>query len=153
MPIPKKCYFGRSHIDYLRHIISSAGVAADFAKVQAILSWPTPRTPRELQGFLGLTGYYRWFVEGYGMIAKPPTDLLKKRAYQCTPQAEEAFQKLKHRMVSMPVLAMPDFTKTFMLETDASGIGVGAVLMQEGRPIAYFSKGLAPSARWKSVYE
>jgi hypothetical protein len=139
-----KCEFGKVKISYMGHVISGQGVATDPNKIEAITSWPTPSTLKGLRGFLGLTGYYRRFIAGYGSISKPLTDLLKKDQFKWNPTAEEAFNHLKRIMTTAPILALPNFAKPFILECDASNSGVGAVLMQEGRPISFLSKPLSP---------
>lgn len=128
----------------------------DPSKISVVLQWPTPRSLRGLRGFLGLTGYYRRFIHNYGKIAAPLTALLRKEEQQkwCwTPEAAAAFEELKQALTSAPLLSMPDFSQEFVIECDASGKGIGAVLMQNKQPIAYFSKSLSGSLLSKSTYE
>ena len=149
----KKCSFGKTSIAYLGHIISFKGVVVDQEKIKCVVQWPTPKTVKEVRGFLGLTGYYRKFVKDYGKLARPLINLLKKNNFVLSDEATEAFEILKHKMVTALVLQLPNFSKVFAIECDASGCGIGAVLMQEARPIAYFSKALSAQALLKSTYE
>jgi hypothetical protein len=112
-----------------------------------------PHNFTELRGFLGLTGYYRKFVQHYGALSRALTNLLHQKSFTWTEAAQEAFDKLKQAMVSTPILAFPDFTKEFIVETDACDTGIGAVLSQDGHPIAYFSKGLSIANQSLSTYE
>ncbi|KAL2249963.1 UNVERIFIED_CONTAM: Transposon Ty3-G Gag-Pol polyprotein [Sesamum indicum] len=148
-----KCNFAQMQIEYLGHIISRKGVVTDPQKVQCMKEWPVPTSLKALRGFLGLTGYYRKFIKGYGLLSKPLTSLLKKDAFLWNDEAEEAFKHLKEVMSTAPVLALPDFTKPFVVETNASGRGIGAVLMQERRPTTYLNKALAPKNLGLSTYE
>lgn len=148
-----KCIFGQSEIEYLGHIISSEGVATDPSKLDIIQKWPTPQSVTELRSFLGLAGYYRRFIKGYGIICRPLFDALKKQAFSWGDRQQEAFTSIKNIMSSPPVLALPDFSQPFILEADASGSGIGAVLMQGGRPISSLSKTLGPKAMALSTYE
>ena len=122
------------------HLVGKHDVRVDPKKIEAMKDWPHPKNLKILHGFLGLTGYYRKFVKNYGNIATPLTALLKKNSFTWTPAIAQAFQTLKMAMCTTLVLAFPDFTKTFVLECDASGKGIGVVLMQEGRPLAFTSK-------------
>ena len=115
----KKCSFAAARIEYLGQIISREGVAADPEKIWHILHWPLPKDIKELREFLGLTGYYRRFVRGYGKITEPLTQLLRKNSFHWGTAATKAFTELKTDMTSVPVLAMPNFGKEFIVETDA----------------------------------
>jgi hypothetical protein len=149
-----KCSFAQQSLEYLGHVISAAGVATDPTKIKAVQEWPTPTDLKQLRGFLGLSGYYRKFIRHYGLLSSPLTDLLKKHNPFCwTPQHQMCFDNLKQALVSAPVLALPDFSKGFTIETDASAKGIGAVLMQDHHPIAYLSKALRPKAQALSTYE
>lgn len=116
------------------------------------MDWPTPRTIKQLRGFLGLIGYYRCFEKGYAQLAAPLTDLLKKNHFVWNDDAQIAFKALKRHMTYTPVLVLPNFTLQFVVETDASNTGVSAVLSQEGHPLAFFSKKLTPKLSLASTY-
>jgi hypothetical protein len=148
-----KCKFGCKEVDYLGHIIAESGVRADPGKIKAMVEWPLPTNIKALRGFLGLTGYYRKFIKGYGSIVAPLTTMLKKNAFHWDAAAREAFQNLKATVTEAPVLALPNFAQPFVIECDASGLGIGAVLMQEGKHIAYLSKALKGRALLMSTYE
>jgi hypothetical protein len=149
-----KCSFAKQKIAYLGHVISKDGVSTDPTKVEAVHSWPTPQNAKELRGFLGLAGYYRKFVKNFGVIARPLTNLLKKHTiFVWTDEHTLAFSLLKTALSSAPVLALPNFTRPFAIETDASRSGVGAVLLQDGHPLAYVSKPLGIKNMGLSAYE
>lgn len=143
-----KCLLCQRQLEYLGHIVSPKGVEPDQSKIQSILDWPVPSSVRALRGFLGLTGSYRFFIKGYASIASPLTDLLKKGHFVWTLEAQLAFDKL----TEAPVLVLPDFSLPFTLETDASGVAMGVVLIQKGHPIAFFSKLFCPWLLRSSTY-
>lgn len=140
-----KCTFASSQLTYLGHVISDAGVSTDPKNIAAVVRWAVPQNVKEVRRFLGLAGYYRKFVRHFGVISRPLTDLLKKHVvFVWTSEHQAAFDALKAALTSAPMLALPDFTQTFEIETDASDRGVGAVLMQGGHPLAFLSKSLGP---------
>jgi hypothetical protein len=148
-----KCAFGVTSVPYLGHIIKETGVAMDPTKVKAIHDWPVPKSTRAVRGFLGLAGYYWRFVLNYGAIAAPLTALLKKEGFSWSGEAAAAFEALKEAVTSAPVLTLPDFSKPFVVECDASTHGFGAVLLQEKHPLAFFSRPIAPRHRSLAAYE
>jgi hypothetical protein len=150
----KKCRFAQQEIHYLGHILSGNDICTDPDKVTAVSSWPQPTSTRELRGFLGLAGLYRKFVRHFAVIARPLTNLLKKNVlFVWTQDHQIAFHTLKEALCTALVLALPDFTKPFAIETDACHTGVGAVLLQAGHPLAYVSKPLGSKTQGLSTYE
>jgi hypothetical protein len=149
-----KCSFAQQQVSYLGHVINAQGVATNPVKIQAIAEWPVPNCLKDLHSFLGLAGYYRKFIRHFGVICQPLTALLKKGSlFVWTNEHGIAFDTLKRALVTAPVLALPDFTAVFLVETDDSAVGVGAVLMQKGHPLAFLSKALGPKSRGLSTYE
>ncbi|GJZ72625.1 putative reverse transcriptase domain-containing protein [Tanacetum coccineum] len=130
-------------VQFLGHVINNKGVHVDPAKVEAIQNWSAPTTPKEVRQFLGLAGYYQRFIEGFSLISKPLTKLTEKnKKYEWGTEEDEAFQTLKQRLCSAPILALPEGTKDFVVYCDASHKGYGAVLMQREKVIAYASRQL-----------
>jgi hypothetical protein len=140
-----KCEFWLTTVKFLGHTISSDGISVDPSKVQEVMDWKPPTSVHQIRSFLGLAGYYRRFIPDFSKIAKPMTDLLKKGVkFQWTDRCQSAFQQLRQLLTSAPVLAQPDHSKSFDVYCDASGTGLGCVLMQENRVIAYASRALRP---------
>ncbi|KAH9651124.1 hypothetical protein KPL70_026631 [Citrus sinensis] len=148
-----KCCFGVLQVEYLGHLISLAGVAVDPKKIQTVLDWPIPSSAKAVRGFLGLAGYYRKFIRDFEGIAAPLTRLLTKEGFHWTSEAESAFTQLKHALTSPSVLRLPDFSQPFVVECDACGVGIGAILSQNDKPIAFFSEALKCSMLALSTYE
>ncbi len=149
---PKKCNFLRHEVSYLGHV-SDKGVTADPAKIERVASWPIPTTTKAVQQFLGFAGYYRRFIQNFADIARPLHRLTERNAtFKWSKESQLAFEELKSRLISAPVLAYPDFSKNFLLDTDASDTGIGAVLSQvddDGKEhvIAYASRLLSKPER------
>ncbi|GBN69688.1 Retrovirus-related Pol polyprotein from transposon 297 [Araneus ventricosus] len=153
---PKKCRFFRKEVSYLGHIISADGVKTDPEKTKAVVDWPRPETVHDLRSFLGLCTYYRRFVRNFSAIARPLHKLTEARSnFNWTEECEKSFNSLKQALITSPVLTYPRTDKKFILDTDTSNEGIGAVLSQkignEECVIAYFSKSLGNQgqiARW-----
>jgi hypothetical protein len=138
-----KCEFWLKEVSFLGHIISEGGISVDPSKVKDMLSWNTPQNVSDIRSFLGLARYYRRFIEGLSKISKPMMELLAKgNTFEWTPRHETSFQELKKRLTMAPVLTMPDMEKPFSIYCDASGQGLGCVLMQDGHVVAYASRQL-----------
>ncbi|GJR55205.1 putative reverse transcriptase domain-containing protein [Tanacetum coccineum] len=138
-----KCDFWLSKVQFLGHVIDSKGIHVDPTKVELIKDWESPKTPTEIRQFLGLAGYYRRFIEGFSKIAKPMTKLTQKSVkFNWGEKEETAFQTLKQKLCSAPILALPEGSENFVVYCDASHKGLGAVLMQKEKVIAYASRQL-----------
>jgi hypothetical protein len=143
-----KCEWCKPEVAWLGHTIGRDGIKMDPKKIDAVRSFPTPRNPTELRQFLGLTNFFRKFLQGYSSLVAGLNDLLHKdRQWEWTPAHQRDFEDVKTAVTSAPVLALPDFEKPFEIITDASIIGTGGILLQEGRPIAFRSAKLTPAER------
>ncbi|KAL0546451.1 hypothetical protein IC582_016360 [Cucumis melo] len=138
-----KCEFWLKQVSFLGHVVSKAGVSVDPAKIEAVTGWTRPSTVSEVRSFLGLAGYYRRFVENFSRIATPLTQLTRKGApFVWSKACEDSFQNLKQKLVTAPVLTVPDGSGSFVIYSDASKKGLGCVLMQQGKVVAYASRQL-----------
>ena len=140
-----KCTFCVDSVVFLGFVVNKNGVHVDPEKIKAIQEWPTPQNV----GHSILTSFYRRFMPNFSSLASPLNELVKKDTpFYWTEKHEQAFKRLKAQLTNAPILALPNFANTFELECDASGVGIGAVLLQGGHPIAYFSEklhGVEPS--------
>ncbi|GBG85963.1 hypothetical protein CBR_g40776 [Chara braunii] len=154
----EKCEFGCTKILYLGHEVSAEGIRPEDAKVASIRDWPRPQTVTEVISFLGMCGYYRNFVKNYSTVASPLTDLTRlDTPWDWSDECEAAFKRLKHALMNHEVLMVPDPQKPFIVTTDASQCGIGAMLAQQDekklRPIEYMSKKMPSKKLAKSTYE
>lgn len=149
-----KSEFLRKETEFLGHVITPDGIRPNQKKIEAIQNFKLPSTQKEIKSFLGLVGYYRKFIDSFAAITKPLTNCLKKgKTITHTESFKKAFQTCKDLITNAPILRYPDFNKTFELTTDASNYAIGAVLSQEGKPIAYASRTLNPAETRYSTIE
>ncbi|KAJ0916075.1 putative nucleotidyltransferase, Ribonuclease H [Helianthus annuus] len=138
-----KCEFWLKEVQFLGHIVDEQGIQVDPSKISAIKDWDTPTTPTEVRSFLGLAGYYRRFIENFSKIAVPLTALTQKnQPFEWGSKQEEAFQTLKQKLCDAPILTLPEGNDDFVVYCDASKLGLGCVLMQRNKVIAYASRQL-----------
>ena len=146
---PEKCSFRVKEVEFLGITVSAEGIKMNDDKVKAILEWPTLKTVHGVCSFLGLANFYRRFIKDYAQVARPLNDLTKKdQAFEWKESQQTAFDTLKQRFTTAPILAFPDIDKQFHLETDASDFATGAVLSilkdDKWHPIAYSSHSMSP---------
>jgi hypothetical protein len=150
----EKCTFCTNRVAFLGYVVTPQGIEVDEAKIEAIKSRPIPATLTQLHSFLALAGFYRRFMRDFNTIAAPLNDLMKKGVLFYWGVAQDhSFNTLIDKLTHAPLLQLPDFSKTFELECDASGIGIRDVLLQEGKPIAYFSEKLSEPSLNYSTYD
>ena len=138
-----KCEFWLTEVRFLGHIVSASGVSVDPEKVEAVMSWERPKSIFEIRSFLGLAGYYRRFIEDFSRLAAPMTKLTRKKVkFEWNDSCERAFQELKRRLTSAPILVVPKRGQEYLVYCDASKEGLGCVLIQSGRVVAYGSRQL-----------
>ena len=140
-----KCDFWLNEVSFLGHIVSVEGIRVDPVKIEAIVNWKPPRNVTEVRSFLGLAGYYRRFVQGFSVIASSLTRLLRKGVkFEWDDKCQSSFERLKEILVDTPVLIQPTSGRDYIVYSDASKIGLGCVLMQDGKVVAYASRKLKP---------
>ncbi|GKA08098.1 RNA-directed DNA polymerase, partial [Tanacetum coccineum] len=149
----EKCEFFSNQVTFLGYLVSAHGIQVDEKKVQAIRDWPVPQSIQRVRSFHGLASFYWRFIKNFSTIVSPMTEVTRFKTFTWTPQAQKAFDEIKQQLFSTSVLALPCFQEVFEVECDASGVGIGAVLSQLNRPIAYFSEKLNDAKRRYTTYD
>jgi hypothetical protein len=136
-----KCVFWLQEVLFLGHVINAKGIMVDPAKIEIVRKWEAPKTPTEIESFLGIFGFYRRFIQDFSKIVSPMTKLTRKESkFEWGPEQENAFLELKNKLTQAPVLVLPDGVGDLVVFSDASKQGLGCVLMQRGKVVAYASR-------------
>jgi hypothetical protein len=142
------CHFAKDELHYLGHVVGKDEIKVDPAKIETVMKWNTPRDVGQLCSFLGLYNYFRRFIQGYSTLVAPLTNLTRHDSkYNWTVECQEAFYKVKYALTHAPVLALPTFGEPFEVIFDASIVGIGAILLQKGRPIAFENQKFSPAEK------
>nr|GEW21254.1 putative mitochondrial protein [Tanacetum cinerariifolium] len=149
----KKCHFVTPEVIFLGYLVSGNGIRMDSAKVEAIATWPTPKSMHDVRSFHGLASFFQRFIRNFSSMVAPITDCLKQPKFVWTLESQKAFDALKKAVTATPILALPNFKHVFQVECDASGLGIGGVLSQQNRPIAFFSEKFNDSRKRYSTYD
>jgi hypothetical protein len=150
---PEKSEFCKDKLVFLGNVISAGGLSMDPEKIKAILEWPTPRSIIEVKSFHGLVNFYKRFIRNFSGISAPLTNCTRGKVFTWTKEVAVSFEQLKRRVTKAPILTIPDFEKLFTVECDASGVAIGGVLSQEGKPVAFFSEKLNEAKQKYTTYD
>jgi len=156
---PEKCKWKVSEVEFLGVVIGQEGIKMEKEKIKGVLEWLTPKCVKDVQKFLGLANYYRQFIKGFAMVARPLHDTVKKnKKWEWTERQEEAFKELKKRFTEEPVLVAPNINKKMRMEVDTSDYATGGVLLMEcedglWRPVAFLSKSLNETERNYEIHD
>jgi len=149
----KKCTFFTPKVACLGYIIMAQGIKVDGRKIEAIWSWPISKSIHDVQSFHGLASFYRRFIQNFSTIMSAMNEVLKGTSFKWNPKAQYTFKEIEDKLTKASVLTLPCFTKVFEVECDASSLGIGGVLIQEGWPLTFFSEKLYDSRRKDSTYD
>ena len=149
----KKCAFFTHEVTFLGYIVIGDGIKADDSKIEAIRTWPTPQSIYDIRNFHRLPSFYRRFIRNFSTVMAPMTEVIKGTSFNWIPKAQSTFEEVKKRLTQAPVLALSCFEKVFEIECDVSGVGIGGVLTQEGKPLALFTEKLCDSRNKNSAYD
>ena len=149
----QKCHFFTDNLVFLGYVVSNKGIKIDPSKVEGIESWPVPKSIHIVRSFHGMVSFCRRFIKHFNTLVSPITECMKWGIFKWTKEAQESFEAIKRNMTIAPILTLPDFSKVFELDCDASNVGIGTILSQKGRPISFLSEKLNDEKRNYLIYD